>query len=576
MVNMLESGRLVQSQGQPSPRWSAGDDEWDALVLPGCRVLSWRAGRVRAVMPPAAGVVLTLVAAVVVGTTSCTGAAPHDPAPPVPLAPRTRSPASATSVLTGTADVIADEVAARLFASSPVVVVASPDPSVGLAAARDALRAHAPILLTSAPTGGATASNPFSGTAAPSLSTAAPSSGTAAAVSAMLRVQLRALDPRAVLAVGVAASVLAAQLPGIRVVTDPALLPATKAPAPLDHVALLVHPGDGDAATLAAVTTAQVAGAHVIAVRGNDPRADPAAIAALSAVRPQQVLAIGSGFGPAGRLASRIAVAQTGVQLPGGGQVLFPSHLLVALYGHPYAPALGALGQQDLSASIARAKSVAAAYRSLSHVRVVPAFEIIATVAQAHAGPDGDYSYESPVSSLRPWVRQATAAGIYVIVDLQPGRASLLAQAERYQSLLERPDVGLALDPEWNLAPGQLPLQQIGSVSATEVNSVITWLAGLTARYRLPQKLLVLHQFQLSMIRDEHKLDVRYDDLAIVIHMDGQGTPGDKQQTWAAVTGAAPAGVFFGWKNFYVKDHPMLSPRQTIMRTPRLSMISYE
>ena len=369
---------------------------------------------------------------------------------------------------------------------------------------------------------------------------------------------------------------LTAQLPGIRVVTDPAILPATKPPAFLGHLALLVHAGDTDAATLAAVTTARVAGAQVIAVHGNDPRTDPAAIAALSAIRPRQVLAIGSGFGPSARLASRIAVAQTGVQLPGGGQVLFPGHLLVALYGHPGAPGLGVLGQQDLQASIARARQVAAAYRPLTSARVIPAFEIIATVAQAHPGPDGDYSYESSVASLRPWVRRATAAGFYVILDLQPGRASLLAQARRYQSLLESPDVGLALDPEWKLAPGQLPLRQIGSVSSSEVNSVITWLAGLTARYRLPQKLLVLHQFQLSMIRDEHELDTRYDDLAILIHMDGQGTPADKQQTWDTITRAAPPRVFFGWKNFYVKDHPMLSPRQTIARTPRLSMISYQ
>jgi hypothetical protein len=126
-------------------------------------------------MPHAAGAVLALVAAVALGTTSCSGAARHDPAPPVPLVPRTRPPASATSVLTGTADVIADGVAASLFASSPVVVVASPDPSAGLAAARVALRAPAGVLPTSAP------SNPFS--------------GTAAAVSAMLRAQLRALDP---------------------------------------------------------------------------------------------------------------------------------------------------------------------------------------------------------------------------------------------------------------------------------------------------------------------------------------------------------------------------------------------
>ena len=280
-----------------------------------------------------------------------------------------------------------------------------------------------------------------------------PAPGPAAVVSAMLRAQIRALDPRAVLAAGLARDVLAARLPGIRVVTDPAMLPATTTPPPLGHLALLVRSGSSDAGTLAAVTTARVAGARVIAVRGADPRADPAAIAALSAARPRQVLAIGAGFGPAGRLASRIAVAQTGVQLPGGGQILFPGRLLVALYGHPGAPALGALGQQGLQASIARARHAAAAYRALSRVPVIPAFEIIATVAQARPGRDGDYSYQSTVASLRPWVRRAAAAGMYVILDLQPGRASLLAQARRYQPLLELPDVGLALDPEWKLAP---------------------------------------------------------------------------------------------------------------------------
>ena len=165
---------------------------------------------------------------------------------------------------------------------------------------------------------------------------------------------------------------------------------------------------------------------------------------------------------------------------------------------------------------------------------------------------------------------------MYVVLDLQPGRASLLVQAQTYKSLLELPDVGLALDAEWKLAPGQLPLQQIGSVSVGEVNSVASWLATLTARYRLPQKLLVLHKFRLSMIQDEGGLNTRHDDLAILIHMDGQGTPGDKEQTWDAVTKAAPPRVFFGWKDFYVKDHPMLTPRQTITRTPRLSMISYQ
>ncbi len=458
-----------------------------------------------------------------------------------------------TSVLAGTPQAVTASVAQALFASAPVVVAASASHPADLASAVSrAGRAHAPLLLTSAP------------------------AGTAAGGAATLHTEIRALHPRAVLAVGAAGSALAAQLPGIHVITGPARLPVTGPPAPLGHVVLLVHRGDSSAATTAAVATAHAAGAQVITVRGYDPRTDPAAIAALSAARPQRVLAIGARFAPASRLAYRVAVAATGLQLPGGGQILFPMHRLVALYGHPGDPALGALGQQDLRASIARARKAARPYRRLSSVPVIPAFEIIATVAEAHPGPDGTYSYESPLSLLRPWVSAATAARMYVVVDLQAGRASLLAQAKRYEPLLELPNVGLALDPEWKLGPRQLPLHQIGSVPASQVNAVSRWLAGLTARHHLPQKLLVLHQFQLSMIGDERRLDTRHGDLAIVIHMDGQGTPHDKQKTWNAVTKAAPPGVFFGWKNFYTKDHPMLGPRQTMAKTPKPVMISYQ
>ena len=207
---------------------------------------------------------------------------------------------------------------------------------------------------------------------------------------------------------------------------------------------------------------------------------------------------------------------------------------------------------------------------------MIPAFEIIATVAQASAGRSGTYSYESSVASLRPWITAATRAGLYVTLDLQPGRASLLAQAKKYRSLLRLPNVGLALDPEWKLQPGQLPLHQIGSVSVSEVNRVASWLARLTAKYRLPQKLLELHEFRLTMIQNLQRLDTRHDDLAIVINMDGQGAPSVKQQTWQGVVANAPKGVFFGWKDFFVKDTPMLGPRQTIPHRPAPVLISYQ
>jgi hypothetical protein len=498
---------------------------------------------------------LVALAAVAISGVSYIAAAGGSPASGSPAAVVLHRPGSPVSVVTGTPAAMTAIVASKLFTSSPVVIVASGARPAGLAlAASYARRESAPVLLTSA--GPSPAAGLLSRTA---------------------RAEVGALHPDYVLAVGVAQPALAAQLPLMNVVTSPSALPAISTPAPLRHVALLVPAGRGGSIALAAaIATAKAAGAQIIDVRGDDPRADPAAIRELAATKPSQVIALGAGFGTVTALRAKIAVAETGVQLPGGGQVLFPMHRLVALYGHPGAPALGALGEQDLTASIGRVRSLAAMYGPLSRVPVVPAFEIIATVAQGSAGRNGLYSYESSAASLRPWVRRANQDGVYVILDLQPGRADLLAQAKLYQSLLKLPYVGLALDPEWNLQPGQVPLRQIGSVNISEVNSVVSWLAALTARYHLPQKLLVLHQFELSMINGESRLDTHHSDLAIVIHMDGQGAPSTKQQTWNAVVAAAPREVFFGWKNFFVKDHPMLTPRQTMMHRPEPVMISYQ
>jgi hypothetical protein len=91
-------------------------------------------------------------------------------------------------------------------------------------------------------------------------------------------------------------------------------------------------------------------------------------------------------------------------------------------------------------------------------------------------------------------------------------------------------------------------------VDASEINAVSSWLADLTTRAGLPQNLLLIHQFQLGMIRHEANLDTAHRELAFVVQMDGQGSPGAKDETWHAITAAAPDGVRFGWNNLYRKD----------------------
>jgi hypothetical protein len=328
--------------------------------------------------------------------------------------------------------------------------------------------------------------------------------------------------------------------------------------------------------TVAATATARAAGARILLSDATDPRRDRALIATLGSDPPTHTVALGAGYGPADLLERRLAVAATGVELPGGGQVVFPDRRFVALYGHPGDTGLGALGEQPLDAAIARVRQVAAEYEALTDGPVVPTFEIITTVASAAAGPHGDYSRRTPVEQLRPWIDAARDAGVYVVLDLQPGHTDFLTQAQEYEEILREPHVGLALDPEWRLAPGQRHMVQIGSVDATEVNKVIGWLADLTARHRLPQKLLILHQFTLRMITNRATVDTGRDEVAVLIHADGFGTPAAKYETWRALHGDPPPDVWWGWKNFYDEDRPTLTPAQTVAVEPSPRFISYQ
>jgi hypothetical protein len=308
-------------------------------------------------------------------------------------------------------------------------------------------------------------------------------------------------------------------------------------------------------------------------------------MAALShVVRPRATWAVGlaalalvggSVVAPATASPPSAAPAPT-AELPGGGTQIFEGKTYVALYGHPGSRALGVLGERGTAATIKRAKKVAASYRPHTDRRVVPALEIIATIASRSAGSDGDFSRESSLAKLRPMVDAAGRAGTYVVLDLQPGRSTFLSQAKRYRELLLEPHVGLALDPEWRLKPRQRHLKQVGSVRASEINDVVDWLADLTRDAGLPQKMLLLHQFRTSMITNRSSLDTSRDELAMVIQMDGLGSQPAKRSTWRALRRNAPEGIAFGWKNFIDEDRPMLGPRRTMAIRPEPRWVSFQ
>ena len=323
-----------------------------------------------------------------------------------------------------------------------------------------------------------------------------------------------------------------------------------------------------------ATATARIAGAQVLELPDADPRTSPEAAQYLAAHPTDPVIAIGSEFAQVGY---PLDVVRNDVQQPSGGYLALGKHY-TAMYGHPGAPQLGVLGEQGVRASIERVGRLVRKYRRAApDSEFVPTFEVIATVASASAGKDKDYSTETSVKKLLPIVDAAGQAGVYVILDLQPGRTDFLTQAKKYRSLLERPHVGLALDPEWRLKAKQKHLVQIGSVTAAEINRTGDWLAELTRSKGLPQKIFVLHQFSSSMIKHRNRLDTSHPELATVIHVDGSGPQGAKQETWRHLRDNAPRGIGWGWKNFVDEDSPMLTAEQTWRRVkPHPDLVTYQ
>ena len=137
--------------------------------------------------------------------------------------------------------------------------------------------------------------------------------------------------------------------------------------------------------------------------------------------------------------------------------------------------------------------------------------------------------------------------------------------------------MGLALDPEWMIGPEEVPLDRIGSSTAADVNEVVTWLADLVDEAGLPQKVFILHQFNLEMLPDRENIIVDRPELAMVLHTDGSGDPGMEFDTWNVLRQGLSPMIHLGWKNFIDGDTLMFTPQQTLQDVqPTPVFVSYQ
>lgn len=260
--------------------------------------------------------------------------------------------------------------------------------------------------------------------------------------------------------------------------------------------------------------------------------------------------------------------------LPALRDSIFPNIRVVAYYGNHQSRLLGVLGETGPEQAVGRVNAAAARFDQPGRP-AVGAFELIATVAQGSAGADGNYSHPSDLDDLQRWIDVATDAGMYVILDIQPGQSDFFTESVRYRRLLLQPNVGLALDPEWRMLPGQRPGQTVGSVSAAEINRVSDWLSDLVIDNNLPDKMFILHQFQSRMIRDRDDVIDRR-GLETIIHADGFGGRAIKLETYSIVQARAP--FWNGLKLFIDEDTRIFQPADVLNFTtvPVPDLITYQ
>ena len=261
-------------------------------------------------------------------------------------------------------------------------------------------------------------------------------------------------------------------------------------------------------------------------------------------------------------------------ELPRGGRTIFPAFDVVMYYGTAGSGALGVLGETTPERAAERLEAAAAPFQKASGRPVLPAFELITTVASSAAGKDGTYSSMLDGDSVQRFIDVARKKKMLVVLDFQPGRADFLDQVRTYEKYLVQPEVGVALDPEWKLTATQRPLQQIGTSRAAPINEVSAYLADLVAREGLPEKIFLVHQFKSYQLPDRKKI-VDREGLATVLHVDGFGSQGAKFDTYH-VLASRDRQFVNGFKLFYDEDTDLLTPAEALRIKPRPQLFSYQ
>ncbi len=259
--------------------------------------------------------------------------------------------------------------------------------------------------------------------------------------------------------------------------------------------------------------------------------------------------------------------------LTAGG--IFPNNRVLAFYGFPGNEQMGILGEYDAARLLELLREQARAYEEADPAHpVILAMEVIASVAQKEPGNDGSYVLDTDSELLDQYAAFTEANGLLLLLDVQIGFRTIANEIEGLKPWLSKNHVHLALDPEFAMEEGQIPGDHIGQVDADDVTYAQRWLVDLAAEVGSSPKILVVHQFQQSMITRKELVEPMA-GVQLVIDADGWGVPDNKRATYDFVNRATHI-EYDGIKLFYKQDVPLMTPEEVVALDPAPLLVIYQ
>lgn len=269
---------------------------------------------------------------------------------------------------------------------------------------------------------------------------------------------------------------------------------------------------------------------------------------------------------------------RTHIELPGDrGEIVLPKHRLCGFVGYPGANGQGRLGIGDLEERMGELHAACEPY-ALNR-EIIPTMELIAVTVNPHPGADGMWRDRVDPAVIDTWLAKAREHGAILLLNIQPGQADFIDEVRALEPYLKQPDVGLALDPEWAMGPGQVPMQSFGSTTGEEMNEVASYLSDLVVQNNLPEKVMVYHILHAEIITNEAAL-VPQPGVVLIKSVDGIGSPGAKISTYNRVMAGVAPHIHPGFKLFYEEDVDtsgvLMSPPEVLAISPVPDYVMYE